>query len=119
MDILRIRRPAESTGLPSAIADQVYIYNLLQHVISPIHVLDECTRLLKSGGKVFLLEQLNLPTDSEHPHTLRIEMFDQWVERDHYYVEKRKLVQDSILSSIAPSRPGSGYCVLYLMATKP
>jgi hypothetical protein len=119
MDILRIRRPAERTGLPSSIADQVYIYNLLQHVISPIHVLDECTRLLKSGGRVFLLEQLNLPTDSEHPHTLRIEMFDQWVQRENYHVEKRSLVQDSILSSVSSSRPGSGYCVLYLMATKP
>jgi 2-polyprenyl-3-methyl-5-hydroxy-6-metoxy-1,4-benzoquinol methylase len=117
--ILRIKMPAEKTGLPSKSADRIFIYNLLQHVISPQHVLDECMRLLKPNATVYLLEQLNLPTDSEHPHSLKIEMFDKWVERERLEVIKRTLIPDSILSSVSASRPGSGYYVLCLIVKKP
>lgn len=119
LNILRLKRPGEKTGLPSKIADRVFIYNLLQHVISPDHVLNECSRLLKPNGSAYILEQLNLPTDNEHPHSLKIEMFDQWIARENLQVEQRLIEPDRILSSINPARPGSGYCVLCLIVKKP
>ncbi len=116
--ILRIKRPGENTGLPSAIADRIFIYNLLQHVISPEHVLAECERLLKPGATAYLLEQLNLPTDLEHPHSLKLDMFDNWVRKHGFQIMKRTIQNDYILSSSSPARPGTGYMVLCLVVKK-
>jgi SAM-dependent methyltransferase len=117
--VTRIKAPAEETGLRPEIADRVFIYNLLQHVISPEHVLAECLRILKADGTVYIVEQLNLPTDQEHPHSLKIEMFDQWVQREHLEVLKRTTEHDCMLSSVSKSQPGTGYVVLCLIARKP
>jgi hypothetical protein len=117
--LTRIKAPAEETGLPAAIADRVFIYNLLQHVISPEHVLAESLRILKPTGTLYLVEQLNLPTDQEHPHSLELAMFDRWVERERLQVLKRTTEHDCMLSSVSKSQPGSGYVVLCLIVRPP
>jgi ubiquinone/menaquinone biosynthesis C-methylase UbiE len=86
-------------------------------VISPKHVLAEALRLLKPTGTIYILEQLNLPTDNEHPHSLKLEWFDDWVQASGLHVKKRTLQQDMILDSQNPSQPGTGYCVLCLIVT--
>jgi len=116
--LTRIKAPAEETGLKPAIADRVFIYNLLQHVISPEHVLAEALRLLKPAGTVYLVEQLNLPTDPEHPHSLKLEMFDRWVQREQLRIVKRTTEPDCMLSSVSKSQPGTGWMVLCLVVQK-
>jgi ubiquinone/menaquinone biosynthesis C-methylase UbiE len=57
-------------------------------------VLQEAMRILKREGQFYLLEQLNLPTDRLHPHSLKLEMFDKWVAENYLKIIKRTKEDD-------------------------
>lgn len=116
--ITRIKAPGEETTLAPACADRVFMYNVLQHVCSPEQVLGEIERILKPGATAYIVEQLNLPTDTGHPHSLKQRMFDDWIRDNGFQLLKYELEQDRLLSSIDPERPGSGYCVLCTIIRK-
>ncbi|MCX6718062.1 MAG: class I SAM-dependent methyltransferase [Candidatus Staskawiczbacteria bacterium] len=115
--IRRIKSPGEEIPLKSDFADNVFLYNVLQHVIRPEKVLQEGTRILKPGGKFYILEQLNLPRDPGHPHSLKLEMFDKWIEENNFEIIKKIVKNNHSLGYNLPA-PGTGYVVLCLIVAK-
>jgi len=115
--IKRIKARGEEIPLNYQVADCVFLYNVLQHVISPEKVLDEGLRILKSGGTFYILEQLNLPVDPAHPHSLKLEMFDNWISKNNFKIIKKTIENDCYLN-FDQSAPGSGYAVLCLVLVK-
>ena len=75
--IERLTDMGEEIHLPDEMADKVFLYNVLQHVMSPEKVMKECWRILKTGGTFFILEQINDKTEDyiTHPHYLTPEFF--------------------------------------------
>ena len=114
--IERIRAPGEKIPLSDEFADRVFIYNVLQHVISPEKVLEEGTRILKKGGTFYILEQLNLPTDKLHPYSLKVNMFEDWVAKNNFEIIKKTKEDDCYFDH--PSVPNSGYSILCLILKK-
>ena len=51
--------------------EEVWLMNVLQHVMSPSKILEKC----RGAKKVRFFEPINLPTDSAHPHTLTADLF--------------------------------------------
>jgi SAM-dependent methyltransferase len=65
-----IQKGGEEVGdLP--IADEVWMYNCLQHVEDPIKVLENCKKI---GRRIRIFEWLNTPVDTYHLHTLTKEL---------------------------------------------
>ena len=114
--IERIIAPGEKTTLPDSYADRVFMYNCLQHVCSPETVLNEIYRILKKDGTAYILEQLNLPTDREHPHSLKIKLFKNWLQKNNFQVIKETQEQDCYFDH--PHTPGCGYSILCLCVKK-
>jgi hypothetical protein len=114
--IRRLRAPGEATTLDTGIADRIFMYNVLQHVCDVEKVLYELVRIAKPGSIIYVLEQLDLPTCAEHPHSLRIETFDRWVEKSGLTIQKRTRQMDCYFDH--PSVPGSGYSILCLIVRK-
>jgi 2-polyprenyl-3-methyl-5-hydroxy-6-metoxy-1,4-benzoquinol methylase len=54
--------------------DEVWMYNVLQHVNDPHRVLDAVTKHVAVGGVFRIFEWLNIPTDKCHLHTLTAAM---------------------------------------------
>lgn len=113
--IKRIMAIGEKIPLPDEEADCVFIYNVLQHVISPEKVLKEGTRILKKGGAFYIAEKLNVPADRLHPHSLKLGMFEKWISDNAFEIIKKMKMEDHSLAS--PS-PGSGYAALCLILRK-
>lgn len=114
--IIRIWASGEDIPLPDKSTSTVFIYNVLQHVISPEKVLEEGTRILKTGGIFYLLEQLNLPTDNLHPHSLKLEMFTKWITRYKFKIIKKRKEKDCCFDQ--PKVFGFGYSILCLILKK-
>lgn len=114
--IKRIEAPGERIPLLDETADCVFVYNVLQHVIFPEKVLEEGTRILKKGGIFYILEQLNLPTDKMHLHSLRIDMFENWIKRNNFIIIKKTIEKDCYFDH--PDEPGSGYSIICLVLKK-
>lgn len=71
--ILTLSIPAEDYMFP-VIYDEVWIYNVLQHVIDP----EAVVRVAKEHGKLIrIFEHVNEPTDSKHPHTFDKQALDK------------------------------------------
>ena len=116
--IERIKAQGENTTLPPETAHRVLMYNVLQHVQSPEQILDEIIRIIKPAGKAYILEQLDeLPCEG-HPHTLKIGMFERWIDDNKLIVHKKQLEADKVLTSVNPDRPGCGVSVLCLIVEK-
>ena len=115
--IERIKAPGEKIPLDNDVAGRIFIYNVLQHVCSPVKILDEIHRLLKPGGTVYLWEQLNLPANQTHPHSLKLELFEEWLERHHLDVIERIHEHDCYFGE-PKYAPGTGYSTLCLIARK-
>lgn len=64
-------QPAEEFYDPAGF-DEVWIYNVLQHVIDPQKVLDVAA---EQSDCFRVFEWLNVPTSPGHPHTLTLEDF--------------------------------------------
>lgn len=59
--------------------DEVWIYNVLQHVLDP----EECVAKARMYGKlVRVFEPVNRPADSKHPHVLTKEWLDAMFDAD-------------------------------------
>jgi 2-polyprenyl-3-methyl-5-hydroxy-6-metoxy-1,4-benzoquinol methylase len=59
----------------SARLDEVWIYNVLQHVIDPKQVIENAR---KAGKIVRVFEWVNAGINPGHPHNLRKETLDKW-----------------------------------------
>jgi 2-polyprenyl-3-methyl-5-hydroxy-6-metoxy-1,4-benzoquinol methylase len=59
------------------LADEVWIYNCLQHVEDPILVLANAKKI---GRRIRIFEWLNTAKDTYHLHTLTAELLMQWLE---------------------------------------
>ncbi|MEK7540614.1 MAG: class I SAM-dependent methyltransferase [Patescibacteria group bacterium] len=112
-----IKAPGEEIPLNSQIADCVFLYNVLQHVMSPERVLNESARILKPGGSFYILEQLNIPTDPIHLHSLKLEMFDKWILKNNFKIIK-KTIESDYSFNFDSFIPGSGYAILCLILVK-
>lgn len=112
--IERIQASGEAIPLPEGLADRVLFYNVLQHVRCPRDVLNECVRITKPGGRIYGLEQLHVPTDLGHPHTLTEAMFETWLAEAPLTLERQELTPDA--SFAGPDQPGEA--ILCLVATK-
>lgn len=116
--IERIKAQGENTTLPPETAHRVLMYNVLQHVQSPERVLHEVARILKPAGKAYILEQLDEPPSKGHPHMLKLDLFERWVEDNDFMVCKKQIDRDKVLTSVNPDRPGCGVSVLCLIVEK-
>lgn len=90
----RIKALGEKIPLSNESIDCIFIYNVLQHVIFPEKVLEEGTRILKQEGIFYILEQLNLPTDELHLHSLKLEMFEKWILKNNLKIIEKKQEKD-------------------------
>jgi SAM-dependent methyltransferase len=115
-NLARIRARGENIPLNSGCSDCVFIYNVLQHVVSPLRVLEEGTRILKKGGKFYILEQLNLPSDKLHPHSLKMNMFKNWIDNNHLKILKMTKEEECYFEH--PSVPNSDFSILCLIVEK-
>ena len=70
-DISILAEPAEHDTIPEC--DEVWIFNLLQHVISPEKIL---TDAMSRSKVIRFFEPLEQQTHIEHPHTLTKKFFD-------------------------------------------
>jgi len=56
------------------LADEVWIYNVLQHVVDPNTVLIEAQRHICPGGRLRVFEWIDIPADKCHLHVLTPEL---------------------------------------------
>lgn len=71
-----IQKPAEELPDPgdSGLFDEVWVYNVLQHVDDPQKVMHNATRHVAPGGRLRVFEWIHIPADKWHPHVLTPEM---------------------------------------------
>ncbi len=67
--------PAETIDLGESF-DEVWIYNVLQHVQDPQAVI---ATALQHGGVVRVFEWVDIPADEKHPHMLTQAALDSWL----------------------------------------
>ena len=71
VELLRI--PAEDINVDSiGNFDEVWMYNCLQHVMSPSEIID---KIQKIGNKIRIFEWINIEAHEVHPHMLTEEFF--------------------------------------------
>lgn len=82
--IIIFRKPFEELGhIPS---DEIWLLNVLQHVIDPDTFIDKC----KASTKLIrFFEPLNYPADVCHPHVLTETDFARWF--GHFAIYKDKV----------------------------
>lgn len=66
--------------------DEVWIFNVLQHVIDPGKIVDNA----KKAKCVRFFEPINFGTDECHLHNLTMEMFVEWFGEAKYYPKNDK-----------------------------
>lgn len=82
-DIGLISKPVEKAILP--LSDEIWLLNVLQHVIDPDTFIDKC----KASTKLIrFFEPLNYPADVCHPHVLTEEDFTRWFGEYSIYNDK-------------------------------
>jgi hypothetical protein len=54
--------------------DEVWVYNVLQHVQDPEKVIDNAVARIASGGVLRMFEWCYIPADKCHPHVLTPEL---------------------------------------------
>lgn len=79
-----IAEPVEQIRMP--LSDEIWLFNVLQHVIDPDTFIDKC----KASTKLIrFFEPLNYPADVCHPHVLTEEDFTRWF--GHFAIYKDKV----------------------------
>lgn len=82
-DIEYLQRPVEEIKMPPS--DEIWLFNVLQHVIDPDTFIDKC----KASTKLIrFFEPLNYPADVCHPHVLTEEDFTRWFRHFAIYKDK-------------------------------
>ena len=99
--IKRIKTAAEFILLDNEYVDKVIMYNVLQHVLSPENILNEIARILKVGGKAHIIEQLHANVDGMHHHSLKYQMFEDWIKRHNLKIIKKEIQTDFSLNFTA------------------
>lgn len=75
--------PVENMALPPS--DEIWLLNVLQHVIDPDKFIDKC----KASTKLIrFFEPLNYPADVCHPHVLTEADFTRWFREFNIYEDK-------------------------------
>lgn len=74
-EIELITTPAEETNLPDV--DEVWLFNLLQHVIDPDLLIAKCKA---ASDVVRFFEPVDYPTCVYHPHTFSQDDFARWFD---------------------------------------
>ncbi len=62
--------------LPEGFYDEVWIYNVLQHVQDPKKIIDNARRV---GKLIRIFEWVEKPISPGHPHSLTSEQLDEWL----------------------------------------
>ncbi len=75
--ITMIHRPVETCDLPKV--DQAWMFNLLQHVIDPLTVIE---KLKECAEEIYFFEPLDVPMDEKHIHSLSENFFLEEFGRD-------------------------------------
>lgn len=84
LNITRIRIPAEELSTPfSCDVDEVWIYNVLQHVQDPSVILQKINHI----PNIRILEWINFPTNAAHPHFLTKSFLDEQLKTDGNVIE--------------------------------
>lgn len=82
-DINLIKEPVEEITMPQS--DEIWLLNVLQHVIDPDAFLDKC----KASTKLIrFFEPIDYPADVCHPHVLTEELFTKWFGEFKIYDDK-------------------------------
>ena len=77
-DLSFIRDPAETCEFPKA--DEAWLFNVLQHVIDPIKIIERC----KENVKVIrFFEPIDTGCDLAHPHTFNFDFFARHFGQDN------------------------------------
>ena len=69
----------DSSRLPIQHYDEVWLYNVLQHVGDPAKVVANSVGRLAQGGCLRLFEWINIPADDCHPHVLTPDGILNWL----------------------------------------
>lgn len=78
-----VRAPAEELNaqqLALRVYDEVWMYNVLQHVQDPVKVLQNAVARVSPTGVLRVFEWINIPTDACHIHTLTSEEMLNWLK---------------------------------------
>lgn len=71
-----MRTPAEDYPLDSEPYDEVWLYNVLQHTLSP----DAVLRATRSAGRlVRIFEWIDIPPHQGHPHMITRDLIHRWL----------------------------------------
>jgi hypothetical protein len=63
-------------------ADEVWLFNVLQHVMDPGKIVENA----KASAKIIrFFEPINYGTNEAHPWNLTLEMFQNWFKKVNYY----------------------------------
>lgn len=68
--------PGEDVGPHIGTFDEVWIYNVLQHVQDPKNIIENAKLIAK---KLRIFEWINIPISPGHPHELKAELLNEWI----------------------------------------
>ncbi|HUV93922.1 MAG TPA: glycosyltransferase [Anaerolineae bacterium] len=105
-----VQRPAEGADLGEKF-DEVWLYNVLQHVESPEAVI---ATALRHGRTVRVFEWLGVPSDTKHPHCLVKADLDRWLGVNGATMSESWGANVQSYSAIVPPRPGFRFHLLGL-----
>jgi 2-polyprenyl-3-methyl-5-hydroxy-6-metoxy-1,4-benzoquinol methylase len=78
-----VRQPCEDLDKiflePATCYDEVWIYNVLQHVQDPVKVMQNAIARVAPGGVLRVFEWCYIPADACHPHVLTPEGLLTWL----------------------------------------
>lgn len=69
-----VRVPGEELPQSLGLFEEVWIYNVLQHVNDPLEVIRRASKHLANAGILRIFEWINIPADKCHPHVLTPEL---------------------------------------------
>lgn len=72
-NIFCISKPLEETSKEELKSDEIWLFNVLQHVIDPDLFLKKC---MESSKIIRIFEPINWPTNIAHPHSFSFEYFE-------------------------------------------
>ena len=87
MNVSLIKRPAENTGLFNY--DEVWLFNVLQHVIDPDKLID---KMKNAAKRIRFFEPVNTEIDDYHPHAFTYDDFTRWFGEFDIYEENKEAI---------------------------
>lgn len=84
--IIAVMIPAENWISDELDADEVWMYNCLQHTQSPAQIIQNGLNALTPGGVFRVFEWINTPTNEAHPHSLTKKFLDEAFQEEGHTV---------------------------------